>query len=134
MGQYLTYMHMLCESRAPLYFLALAQIYTVSFRLHVSLICTVYPSADIPDLMTSVAQASGSGGGSDCDTIASPKKTPTKRKLEGNAKPSPKRSKPVCKYGPKCYQTNPKHMEEFEHPWASNDVCDTVRTAVDVCK
>ncbi|XP_064384237.1 DNA ligase 3-like isoform X2 [Halichondria panicea] len=72
---------------------------------------------DIPDLMTSVAQASGSGGGSDCDTMASPKKTPTKRKLEGNPKPSPKRSKPVCKYGPKCYQANPKHMEEFEHPW-----------------
>ncbi len=82
--------------------------------------------------MTSVAQASGSGRGSDCDTMASPKKTPTKRKLEGNPKPSPKRSKPVCKYGPKCYQANPKHMEEFEHPWASSNVCDTSAVGIDV--
>ena len=25
-------------------------------------------------------------------------------------------SKPLCKYGSECYQTNPKHLEQFYHP------------------
>ncbi len=82
--------------------------------------------SDIPDLMKSVAEAGGSDGkrgDSAMDTQDSPRKTPTKkRKLEDGANPSPKRSKQVCKYGPKCYQANPKHIEEFEHPWVSNNV------------
>ncbi|XP_061196299.1 DNA ligase 3-like [Saccostrea echinata] len=27
-----------------------------------------------------------------------------------------KKSKPMCKYGAECYQTNPKHLEQFCHP------------------
>ena len=33
--------------------------------------------------------------------------------------PPTKKQKPLCKYGPKCYQTNPTHRELFEHPWVS---------------
>ena len=33
--------------------------------------------------------------------------------------PPTKKQKPLCKYGPKCYQTNPTHQELFEHPWVS---------------
>ncbi len=33
--------------------------------------------------------------------------------------PPTKRSKPVCKYGPKCYQKGHQHREQFEHPWVS---------------
>lgn len=47
---------------------------------------------------------------------ASPQKTPTeKKKLEDGPKPFPKRSKKMCKYGPKSYLTNSKCIEEFEH-------------------
>ena len=28
-----------------------------------------------------------------------------------------KRKRPVCKYGPNCYQTGSKHKEAFDHPW-----------------
>ena len=33
--------------------------------------------------------------------------------------PPTKKQKPLCKYGPKCYQTNPTHRELLEHPWVS---------------
>lgn len=33
--------------------------------------------------------------------------------------PPTKKQKPLGKYGPKCYQTNPAHREQFEHPWVS---------------
>ena len=49
-----------------------------------------------------------------------PKKAaPTKRDASGvDTPPSSKRQRrPECKFGPKCYQTNPKHKEEFYHPW-----------------
>ena len=38
---------------------------------------------------------------------SSPQTTPTK----GGG------SKPVCKYGMKCYQKNPKHRKTYSHPW-----------------
>ncbi len=69
--------------------------------------------------MKSVGEALGSDderGGDVMDIGASPQKTPTKkRKLEDDIEPSPKRLKKMCKYGSKCYQTNPEHLKEFEH-------------------
>ena len=64
----------------------------------------------------------------------SPKKSPNKaaglkrprdvksdQSDDGVGTPVAKRAKkPVCKYGPKCYQGNEKHMEEFDHPWVIN--------------
>ncbi|XP_077998506.1 DNA ligase 3-like [Glandiceps talaboti] len=46
-------------------------------------------------------------------------KTPIKRKIEDDDsddddEPSP-RKRPVCKYSSDCYQTNPKHLEQFDH-------------------
>ena len=29
---------------------------------------------------------------------------------------SGKKTKPVCKYGAKCYQTNPHHLTQYSHP------------------
>ena len=26
-------------------------------------------------------------------------------------------SRPVCQYGEKCYRKNPRHFQEFAHPW-----------------
>lgn len=39
------------------------------------------------------------------------------------ARHAPSSSGPVCKYGPRCYRTNPAHFAEFAHPWldAEND-------------
>ena len=76
--------------------------------------------------MKSTGEGSRSGGASEeelMDVGVSPKKTPTKKRKpesrDDDSEPAPKRSKPVCKYGPKCYQTNAKHREEFEHPLVS---------------
>lgn len=98
---------------------------------------------DIPDLMNSVKNnsnkdgegggASGSGEGGEngkmeVDKSPSKKGTPSKRKRKQDPEevsdedtpPSKKQRKPVCKYGAKCYQTNSKHREEFDHPWVSS--------------
>ena len=64
----------------------------------------------------------GSNGG----VVASPRgkkrkrgdaTTPTK-KGDGDP-PSSKRGKVECKFGPKCYQTNQQHREQYLHPWVS---------------
>ena len=80
--------------------------------------------------------ASGSGSGVKMEVEESPKKkgSPSKKKRkrdpeevvgdsddeDSHAPPSKRQGKPVCKYGAKCYQTNPKHREEFDHPWVSS--------------
>ena len=30
-------------------------------------------------------------------------------------------SKPLCKYGSKCYRKNPEHLRRFSHPLTSDD-------------
>lgn len=50
---------------------------------------------------------------------ATPTKNGVKRKHSdtGNGEITPsKKSKPMCKYGADCYQTNPTHLEQFDHP------------------
>lgn len=29
--------------------------------------------------------------------------------------------RPICKYGPTCYRKNPKHFEQFSHPWLTQE-------------
>lgn len=49
----------------------------------------------------------------------SPKKkpTPVKSPVKSPLKSPPKSSKPVCRYGVKCFQKNKEHQEKFDHPW-----------------
>lgn len=53
----------------------------------------------------------------DSDEASSPKKKmeSLSTKSEGES-PSKKSSKPLCKYGKDCYQTNPAHIEQYYHP------------------
>lgn len=44
--------------------------------------------------------------------------------------PPTKRPKPVCKYGPTCYQKGRQHREQFEHPWVSS--CYTSLYIIDI--
>ena len=46
-------------------------------------------------------------------------KPPPSKKTSSSKKGSPIKKKPVCKYGPKCFQTSTKHKEQFDHPWVS---------------
>ena len=49
----------------------------------------------------------------------SPAKRVMKRKAEAISEESvspSKRRKPDCKFGASCYQTNPKHKRDFNHP------------------
>ena len=34
----------------------------------------------------------------------------------------PKPTKPVCKYGSKCYRNNSKHREEYDHPEKKTEI------------
>ncbi|XP_078374052.1 DNA ligase 3-like isoform X2 [Oculina patagonica] len=60
----------------------------------------------------------------DDDDIEKPSKATTgtrKRKavdVAGEGSPN-KKSKPACKYGSKCYQTNEDHLQRFSHPQVS---------------
>ena len=96
------------------------------------------PPADIPGLVP--AKKDGGEGeeengddddGGDMDVeVHAPaaSATGTKRKRaaastdqsdESPGKSPAKRRKPVCKYGPKCYQKSRAHKEQFDHPWVS---------------
>lgn len=52
------------------------------------------------------------------ETAEKPSKTESrKRKAVDTEEGSPtKKSKPACKYGSKCYQTNEDHLQRFTHP------------------
>eukprot|EP00929_Paragymnodinium_shiwhaense_P033388 TRINITY_DN18340_c0_g2_i1.p1 TRINITY_DN18340_c0_g2~~TRINITY_DN18340_c0_g2_i1.p1 ORF type:complete len:1229 (-),score=254.41 TRINITY_DN18340_c0_g2_i1:182-3868(-) len=47
-------------------------------------------------------------------TTAEPAESPSGKPSAGKANPRKKR---VCKYGEKCYSSNPQHFEDFAHPW-----------------
>ena len=36
--------------------------------------------------------------------------------------------KPMCKFGKGCYRTNPKHLEEFQHPGDEEKVINLILT------
>ncbi len=55
----------------------------------------------------------GSKRSSTNTTIGTPKKRPVTDQ-------SPSKSKPLCKYGDKCYQKSIKHHEMFSHSSVSN--------------
>ena len=67
-----------------------------------------------------VGDHSGRGGGKrKLDTSGSGMADNSDEDGEGHPPPA-KRQKPLCKYGPKCYQKNPTHREQFDHPWVSH--------------
>ena len=95
------------------------------------------PIADIPGLMSSKKEE-GDGeedngeGGEGMDVGDHSSRAGGKRKLDASERgiadnsdedgqpPLAKKQKPLCKYGPKCYQKNPTHRQQFDHPWVSN--------------
>ena len=94
-----------------------------------------FHSSDIPGLVSAKKEEKGGEeeSGDDDDDMAvgghtGASTSGTKRKLaatstdqsdESPGKPPAKRHKPVCKYGPKCYQKSRAHREQFDHPWVS---------------
>jgi len=41
-------------------------------------------------------------------------------------------SRPVCKYGPKCYQQNPEHLASFAHPWLEGETAEEAKKRKDI--
>lgn len=100
------------------------------------------PIADIPGLMSSKKEEGdkeedNGEGGEGMDVGDHSSRAGGKRKLDASERgiadhsdkdaadadgrpPPAKKQKPLCKYGPKCYQKNPTHREQFDHPWVSN--------------
>ena len=100
---------------------------------------------DIPGLMSSKKdeaeeedereEGKEDGEGDDGMDVGGNSSTPGRKRKHGASKrgaanhsdeitadetpPPTKKQKPLCKYGPKCYQTNPAHRELFEHHWVS---------------
>ncbi len=79
------------------------------------------------DMDTEPGPSGGVAPGGVASPVISPKKrkrkanedkTPTKQAApdEVTSPPRKKTKKEECKFGSKCYQTNPKHMERFYHP------------------
>ena len=38
-------------------------------------------------------------------------------------------SKPLCKYGSKCYRRNPDHLRRYSHPSTADEVAEPTHTA-----
>ena len=89
--------------------------------------------SDIPGLVPPKNEdESGDDNGEDLDTgshttagEASTSGVGTKRKR--NEDPSDgsspaKQQKPLCRYGPKCYQKGRQHREQFDHPWVGSNI------------
>merc|ERR1711907_592591 len=37
------------------------------------------------------------------------------------------KSRPICRFGEGCYNTNPKHLAEFAHPWKEGETADEAK-------
>jgi len=47
----------------------------------------------------------------------------------GGSSPS---KRPVCKYGKACYNTNPKHLEDYAHPWIEGETEEQEKDRMDL--